>query len=68
MIGAHQLTPEEAAYRDEASRTIRALIPPDLPDRMDRNEIPYPEDYLRAMAAVQAVARYLGDVFDGRNG
>jgi heat-inducible transcriptional repressor len=25
-------------------------------------------DYLRAMAAVQAVARYLGDVFDGRNG
>jgi hypothetical protein len=25
-------------------------------------------DYLRAMAAVQAVARYLGDVFEGNNG
>ncbi len=50
MIGDHQLTPHEAAYRDEASRNIRALIPPDLPERMDRNEILYPEEYLRSMA------------------
>ncbi|MGH7321047.1 MAG: acyl-CoA dehydrogenase family protein [Candidatus Rokuibacteriota bacterium] len=56
MIGDMQLTPEEAAYREEASRQIRALIPPDLPERMDRNEILYPTDYLRAMAE----HRYLG--------
>jgi hypothetical protein len=56
MIGDSQLTPEEAEYREEASRHIRALIPPDLPERMDRNEILYPKDYLRDMAK----HRYLG--------
>jgi alkylation response protein AidB-like acyl-CoA dehydrogenase len=50
MIGDRQLSPEESSYREEASRAIRALIPPDLPERMDRNEILYPTDYLRAMA------------------
>src|SRR6266498_597563 len=50
MIGDRQLSPEEASYREEASRAIRALIPPDLPERMDRNEILYPTDYLRIMA------------------
>ena len=50
MIGDPELSAEDTAYRDEASRQIRALIPPDLPERMDRNEILYPKDYLRAMA------------------
>ncbi|MFQ5520425.1 MAG: acyl-CoA dehydrogenase family protein [Candidatus Methylomirabilia bacterium] len=50
MIGDPLLTAEERSYREEASRAIRALIPADLPERMDRNEILYPKEYLRAMA------------------
>ncbi|MBI4590584.1 MAG: acyl-CoA/acyl-ACP dehydrogenase [Candidatus Rokubacteria bacterium] len=56
MIGDPLLTAEESAYRDEASARIHALIPPDLPERMDRNEILYPKEYLREMAK----HRYLG--------
>lgn len=56
MIGDPLLSPEERAYRDQASEAISALIPPDLPERMDRNEILYPKEYLREMAK----RRYLG--------
>jgi alkylation response protein AidB-like acyl-CoA dehydrogenase len=56
VIGDPLLTPEERAWQAEASRAIRALIPPDLPERMDRNEVLYPREYLREMAK----RRYLG--------
>jgi alkylation response protein AidB-like acyl-CoA dehydrogenase len=56
MIGDPLLSPEERAYRDQASQAISALIPPDLPERMDRNEILYPKEYLKEMAK----RRYLG--------
>src|SRR3989304_5294499 len=56
MIGDPLLSPEERAYRAQASEAISALIPPDLPERMDRNEILYPKEYLREMAK----RRYLG--------
>jgi len=47
MIGDPLLSAEERAYRDQASQAISALIPPDLPERMDRNEILYPKEYLK---------------------
>ncbi|OGK76924.1 MAG: hypothetical protein A2X51_08420 [Candidatus Rokubacteria bacterium GWC2_70_24] len=65
MIGDRQLTPEEAAYADEASRKIRALVPPDLPERMDRNEILYPKDYLRAMAKHHYLGVQVPATFNG---
>src|SRR3972149_4214693 len=65
MIGDRQLTPEEAASADEASRKIRALVPPDLPERMDRNEILYPKDYLRAMAKHHYLGVQVPATFNG---
>src|SRR3972149_4546940 len=62
MIGDRQLTPEEAAYADEASRKIRALVPP---ERMDRNEILYPKDYLRAMAKHHYLGVQVPATFNG---
>ena len=56
MIGDPLLSAEERAYRDQASQAISALIPPDLPERMDRNEILYPKEHLKEMAK----RRYLG--------
>ena len=56
MIGDPLLSAEECEYRDEASRAIRALIPPNLAERMDKNEILYPKEYLKEMAK----RRYLG--------
>jgi alkylation response protein AidB-like acyl-CoA dehydrogenase len=50
MIGHDQLTPEERAYQQEADAFLADYLEPELMERMDRWEILYPTDFIKAMA------------------
>ncbi len=50
MIGHDQLTPEERAYQQEANVFLADYIEPELIEKMDRWEILYPTDFIKAMA------------------
>jgi alkylation response protein AidB-like acyl-CoA dehydrogenase len=50
MIGHDQLSPEERAYQQEADAFLADLIEDELIAAMDAWAIPYPTDFIRAMA------------------
>ncbi|MBX6378944.1 MAG: acyl-CoA dehydrogenase, partial [Clostridia bacterium] len=49
MLGDDFLTEEEKTYRNEVGRFVAGLITPELLRQMDRNEVLYPVDFIRAM-------------------
>jgi alkylation response protein AidB-like acyl-CoA dehydrogenase len=56
MIGETDLHPQEASYQDQCDSYVKGIVTPDLLRKLDRNEIPYPEEFIRAMGK----AGYLG--------
>lgn len=49
MIGANPLDPELQQFQEEVRSIVKELITPELLFAMDRNEVLYPEDFIRAM-------------------
>lgn len=49
MIGETLLSPEMVAFQAEVHDHVRRLVTPGLLFALDRNEIPYPLDFVRAM-------------------
>src|SRR3990172_11289398 len=49
MIGASMLSPELQAFQAEVHEQVKTLVTPGLLFALDRNEIPYPLDFIRAM-------------------
>lgn len=49
MIGTSTLSPELQAFQAEVHAAVRGLVTPGLLFALDRNEIPYPLDFVRAM-------------------
>jgi hypothetical protein len=49
MIGESMLSPELRAFQAEVSAHVKRLVTPGLLFALDRNEIPYPTDFIRAM-------------------
>jgi hypothetical protein len=52
MIGASMLTPELQAFQAEVHAEVKRLVTPGLLFALDRNEIPYPLDFIRAMGGL----------------
>ena len=52
MIGASMLSPELQAFQADVHAEVKRLITPGLLFALDRNEIPYPLDFIRAMGGL----------------
>ncbi len=49
MIGASMLSPELQAFQADVHERVKGLVAPGLLFALDRNEIPYPLEFIRAM-------------------
>src|SRR5262245_53984468 len=52
MIGASMLSPEFQAFQADVHAEVKRLVTPGLLFALDRNEIPYPLDFIRAMGGL----------------
>jgi alkylation response protein AidB-like acyl-CoA dehydrogenase len=52
MIGASMLSPELQAFQADVHAEVKRLVTPGLLFALDRNEIPYPLDFIRAMGGL----------------
>ena len=52
MIGNSMLSAELQAFQSEVHAQVKKLVTPGLLFALDRNEIPYPLDFIRAMGAL----------------
>src|SRR5262249_35638300 len=53
MIGASMLSPELQAFQADVHAEVKRLVTPGLLFALDRNEIPYPLEFIRAMGSVR---------------
>jgi len=52
MIGASMLSLELQAFRADVHAEVKRLVTPGVLFALDRNEIPYPLDFIRAMGGL----------------
>ncbi|HOZ49235.1 MAG TPA: acyl-CoA dehydrogenase family protein [Candidatus Hydrogenedentes bacterium] len=61
------LTKEERALKEEVREFVRSEVAPALLHQMDRDEIEYPEDYVRALGARNLLGLRFPKQFGGRD-
>ncbi|HNR36813.1 MAG TPA: acyl-CoA dehydrogenase family protein, partial [Candidatus Hydrogenedentes bacterium] len=60
------LTNEERALKQEVREFVKNEVPPDLLKKMDRDEIEYPADYVRALGRRNLLGLRFSPKYGGR--
>ncbi len=68
MLGATDLLPSEQRFRERCAETVESLVTPDLLRALDRNEVAYPDGFIRQMGEAGLLGRNVPQSAGGPGG
>ena len=68
MVGFNDITPQEQDFRDLCDRVIGSWVTPKLLQALDRNEVAYPDAFIRMMGEAHMLGRNVPRAAGGSGG